>query len=254
MNRVIDMNCDMGEGFPYDRDIMPCITSANIACGYHAGSTDIIKKTIELALKHKVAIGAHPSFPDRENFGRTEIHLEDTELQHMLSEQLYIFETVSNSFGVHLHHIKLHGALYNMSAMNEAFSVKILNNLFAYKQKTIIYGLSGSIFNRVAQRMGFSVAHEVFADRTYQPDGTLTPRSLENALITDDEQSAHQVLQMILEKRVKTTNGTFTSVQADTVCIHGDGRHAAQFAQRLNALFNDNFITLQAPRIKQPHA
>lgn len=247
------MNCDMGEGFPYDRDIMPYITSANIACGYHAGDTDTIKKTIALALRYKVAIGAHPSFPDRENFGRTSLQLEDTELQQVLSEQLYIFETVSNTFGVPLHHIKLHGALYNMSAMNEAFSIKILNNLFQYKQKTIIYGLSGSIFNRVAQRMGFTVAHEVFADRTYQPDGTLTPRSEENALITDDELSAHQVLQMILEKRVQTTSGSFTGVQADTVCIHGDGRHAAQFAQRLNALFSDNFITLQAPQVKKPY-
>lgn len=253
MNRVIDINCDMGEGFPYDRDIMPCITSANIACGYHAGSADLIKKTIELALKHKVAVGAHPSFPDRENFGRTEMHLEATELQQVLSEQLYIFETVSNSFGITLHHIKLHGALYNMSAMNEAFSISILNNLLDYKQKSIIYGLSGSIFNRVAQRMGFTVAHEVFADRTYRPDGTLTPRSEENALVTDDEQATYQVLQMALENRVRTTSGTFTGVRADTVCIHGDGRHAAQFAQRLNMMCNDNFITLQAPHIKPPH-
>lgn len=253
MNRVIDLNCDMGEGFPYDRYIMPYITSVNIACGYHAGDTDTIKKTIELALKHKVAIGAHPSFPDRENFGRTGMHLEDAELEQVLSEQLYIFESVSHTFGVPLHHIKLHGALYNMSAMNEAFSIKILSNLFQYKQKTIIYGLSGSIFNRVAQRMGFTVAHEVFADRTYQPDGTLTPRSQENALIADEEHAARQVLQMILEKRVHTTGGSFADVQADTVCIHGDGRHAAQFAQRLNDLCNDNFITLQAPQIKKPH-
>ena len=250
MNLTIDINCDMGEGFPYDREIMPFITSANIACGYHAGNTDTIKKTIELAVKHKVAIGAHPSFPDREHFGRTEMHLPDEELQQVINEQLYIFESVSQSFGVHLHHIKLHGALYNMAASNEAFSMKLLSILFPYKHKTLIYGLSGSIFNQVAQRSGFRVVHEVFADRTYQSGGLLTPRTEENALITDEEQAVYQVLQMVLEKRVKTVAGTFTDVLADTVCVHGDSRNAAQFAQRLNSMVNDNFITLQAPQFK----
>lgn len=248
MNLTIDINCDMGEGFPYDREIMPFITSANIACGYHAGNRDLIKKTIELAMKHKVAIGAHPSFPDREHFGRTEMHLEDGELQHALSEQLYIFESASNDLGASLHHIKLHGALYNMAANNEAMAQKIISILFPYKQKTMLYGLSGSIFNRVAQRSGFKVVHEVFADRTYQPGGILTPRSETNALISNEEQAVYQVLQMILEKRVKTTSGTFADVQADTVCIHGDTRHAAQFAQRLNSMVTDNFITLKAPQ------
>jgi 5-oxoprolinase (ATP-hydrolysing) subunit A len=248
MNLTIDINCDMGEGFPYDREIMPFITSANIACGYHAGNRDLIKKTIELAMKHKVAIGAHPSFPDREHFGRTEMHLEDAELQNVLSEQLYIFESVSNDLGISLHHIKLHGALYNMAANNEAMAQKILGMLFPYKQKAILYGLSGSIFNRVAQRSGFRVAHEVFADRTYQAGGILTPRSEANALISDEEQAVYQVLQMVLEKRVKTTSGTFTNVQADTVCIHGDTRYAAQFAQRLYSMVTDNFITLSTPQ------
>jgi 5-oxoprolinase (ATP-hydrolysing) subunit A len=248
MNLTIDMNADMGEGFPYDREIMPFITSANIACGYHAGSTDIIKKTIELALKHKVAIGAHPSFPDREHFGRTEMQLPDAELQQVIGEQLYLFESACQQFGVTIHHIKLHGALYNMSANNETMAQKILDILLNYKQKTILYGLSGSVFMRRALHAGFRAVHEVFADRTYQPGGVLTPRTENNALITDEEQAVYQVLQMVLEKRVKTVSGSFTSVIADTVCIHGDSRKAATFAQRLNSMVNNHFITLKAPQ------
>lgn len=251
MNRTIDINCDMGEGFPYDRELMPFITSANIACGYHAGSTELIKKTIELAMTHKVAIGAHPSFPDREHFGRLEMQLEESELQYIVSEQLYIFENQCQRMGATVHHIKMHGALYNMSAGNEALAQTLLSVLLPYKHKAILYGLSGSLFNRLAQRSGFTVAQEVFADRTYQPGGILTPRSEPGALIESEEEAVYQVLQMVLEKRVKTTTGTYTPVLADTVCVHGDTRHAALFAQRLHSMVNDNFITLRAPQLKK---
>ncbi|MBL7727643.1 MAG: LamB/YcsF family protein, partial [Dinghuibacter sp.] len=133
---------------------------------------------------------------------------------------------------------------------NETLAQTLLLALAPYKQKTILYGLSGSLFNRLAQRAGFAIAHEVFADRTYQTGGILTPRSEPGAVIEEEDTAVYQVLQMILEKRVRTITGEYTPVLADTVCIHGDTRHAAQFARRLQAMVNDNFITLQAPTLK----
>lgn len=242
---TIDINCDMGEGFPRDGQIMPHITSASIACGFHAGDRDTMKRTIELALRHGVTVGAHPSFPDREHFGRRNMQLSETELHHILEEQLYLFNTVAQTMGAPLHHIKLHGALYNMSAANEELALIIIRSLQILAPHAIIYGLSGSRFNHLAQKHGFRVAHEVFADRTYQQNGTLTPRSEPGALIDDDDAAVNQVLQMLLENRVACSSGGFMDIQADTVCIHGDGKHAARFAAFINHALQQHFITIQ---------
>jgi 5-oxoprolinase (ATP-hydrolysing) subunit A len=242
---AIDINCDMGEGDHYDDQLMPFITSANIACGFHAGNTGTIRKTIELALKHKVAIGAHPSFPDRENFGRRNMNLSEPELHSLLEEQLYIFESAAHALGAKMHHIKLHGALYNMASGDETMALNIIRSLQTLAPQAVLYGLSGSIFNRTAIRHGFRLAHEVFADRTYQPDGTLTPRSEPGALIDDEETALQQVLRMILEQRVLCTDGSYLNIQADTVCIHGDGRHAAQMARHIHHALQQHFITIR---------
>jgi 5-oxoprolinase (ATP-hydrolysing) subunit A len=246
MRNVIDLNCDLGEGFPFDAQLMPFITSANIACGFHAGDRDTIKRTIECALKNKVAVGAHPSYPDRENFGRLSMALSGTELATMLEEQLYIFNGVAQSMGAPLHHIKLHGALYNDAAGDEVLATSVVRTLKAIAPRTILYGLSGSVFNHTAQRNGLKVAREVFADRTYQSNGSLTPRSQPGALIDNEEQSLQQVLRIALEQRVQTVDGDFIPLEADTVCIHGDGRQAVLFARYLNESLQNHFITLQS--------
>jgi 5-oxoprolinase (ATP-hydrolysing) subunit A len=241
----LDINCDLGEGFPYDAQLMPLITSANIACGFHAGDRDTIKRTIEAAMKNKVAIGAHPSYPDREHFGRRSMVLSDVELATVLEEQLYLFNGVAQNMGATLHHIKLHGALYNDAAADAALAEKVIRILKNIAPGVLVYGLSGSVFTVAAQKNGVRVAHEVFADRGYQSDGSLTPRSEPGALIEDEEQALQQVLRMMLTGQVQALNGDTIAIRADTLCIHGDGRQALQLARYLNDALQRHFITLQ---------
>jgi 5-oxoprolinase (ATP-hydrolysing) subunit A len=245
MKLSIDINCDMGEGYPYDGEIMPFITSANIACGYHAGDAAVIKKTIELAVKHNVAIGAHPSYPDRVHFGRRDMQLSDDELALVIKEQLLLFKNTAASFGKEIHHVKLHGALYNRAAVDERTARVIIGVIQGFDERMLVYGLSGSIFNHLAKKAGLRVAHEVFADRTYQSGPVLTPRSESDALIEDADAALEQVLRMLLEKRVSIGGGRFEEIQADTVCIHGDGKYAAFFARHLYRRLESNFIRVK---------
>jgi len=239
----IDINCDTGEGIGNDEALMPFITSANIACGYHAGNEDTMRTTMLLTKKYGVHAGAHPSFPDKENFGRTEMAVTPQELYHFVSKQLHLFDKIAQECSVSFHHVKPHGALYNMAAgdieLAEAFAFAVRD----FKSHLIVYGLSNSFLVSEAKKLGLPAKHEVFADRTYRDDGSLTPRSQANALIEDEDKAVQQVLQMIEKKTVTANSGKEISIHADTVCLHGDGKHAVSLAQKIfHALQQRNLV------------
>lgn len=249
MRKHIDINCDIGEGFPFDEELMPFISSANIACGGHTGDEHTIYKCINLCMKHGIAVGAHPSFPDKENFGRIMITISEDELLNSILEQVLLFDQVAKKCNTKMHHIKLHGALYNLVSNNQHLSHKILETFLLFKKELCLYGLSGSLFNRLAREEGFVVIDEVFADRTYQEDGSLTPRNIQGAQIEDDQQAINQVLKFIHEKKVSTLTGKEITVKADTVCIHGDGAKAVAFASLIHHELTVRKIDIQAPFI-----
>jgi len=240
----VGLNCDMGEGAGNDELIMPFIQAANIACGYHAGNVMTMKQTIELALKYQVAVGAHLSFPDRENFGRTEMYMEPEDVYELVIQQLIILNEVASALHTKLNHVKPHGALYNMSAKDPVLANNIAKAVKDFDASLILFGLSGSHSIREAKAMGLKTASEVFADRTYRDDGSLTPRSQTNALIDDVSKAVNQVLQIIKENSVITLSGKTIPIVAETICIHGDGKHAVEFAKAINdTLYKEGILT-----------
>lgn len=242
----IDLNCDMGEGMLNDGLLMPYISSANIACGYHAGDTDTMKRTVAFALENKVAIGAHPGFADKKNFGRTEMQLPLNEVFALVTEQVLLLQQIVQEMGAKLHHVKPHGALYNMSARDALMADTIAKAVYAIDPSLCMFGLSGSYAISEARQTGLSTASEVFADRTYQPDGSLTPRTQPNALIASEEESLRQVLQMIKENEVTAVNGEKVPIEAQTICIHGDGEHAVVFAKNIFHTLRKNGIAIKS--------
>lgn len=234
----------MGEGMGNEAQIMPYISSANISCGFHAGNIDILKKTIELALQYNVAIGAHPGYPDRENFGRVSQMLSLLEMAELIAEQIYVFEKIAIPLGAKLHHVKLHGALYNDCAKDAALSKIFIQTIQAIDTDIIIYALSGSKTIQEARKLGQPYANEVFADRTYQLDGHLTPRYLNHAMIDNVEEACKQVLEIIQLQKVNTLQGDSIDIEADTICIHGDGMHAVEFAKKIYSTLKNNQIEI----------
>lgn len=229
MKRV-DLNCDLGEGAGHDAALMPLITSANIACGAHAGDLDTMIEAVELALQHRVAIGAHPGYFDLENFGRAERAISPQEAGRIVLMQI---EQLFEIAGSKLRHVKLHGALYNQVSRDSLLAEGVVAELARLWPDLILFALAGSPFARAASARGLRVAEEVFADRTYRGDGSLTPRSEPNALITDENAAVAQVLQMVRDGVVTATDGTRVPITAETICLHGDLPHAVAFAQRL---------------------
>jgi 5-oxoprolinase (ATP-hydrolysing) subunit A len=229
-----DLNCDMGEGIGNDEAIMPYITSANISCGFHAGNGDTIRQTMAIAIKHGVRVGAHPSFRDRENFGRKEMRLDPDKLYAIILEQLIKMDLIAKEKGTALYHVKPHGALYNMAARESEIAATIAQAVKDFNEELVVYGLSNSQMITQAKASGLKTYSEVFADRTYQDDGSLTPRLLPNALIQEDQQCIQQVLQMVNSRTVTTITGNTIPIVADTICIHGDGKHAVNFAIRIH--------------------
>ena len=230
----------MGEGMGNEKELMPFISSANIACGYHAGDAATIKEVINICLDYNVNVGAHPSFFDRENFGRTTMQLSPQEIYTLVIDQLAIIKTITLECGAILHHVKPHGALYNLAAKDMITAAAIANAVKDFDKKLIYFGLSGSVMIKEAAKIGLQTADEVFADRTYQVDGSLTPRTQPNALIKDKAAMLHQVMQMINENIVTTVTGEQIFIKAATICIHGDGEHAVAFAKTIkNELFKN---------------
>lgn len=241
----IDLNCDMGEGMPTDAAIMPYISSANIACGYHAGDKGTMEQTVALALQHQVAIGAHPGFDDKENFGRTEQQLPDNQIYDLITTQIHHLQEVCRSLGASLQHVKPHGALYNMAARDQHLSGIIAQAIRDTNPALCLFGLSNSWLIKAAAEMGLKTASEVFADRTYQEDGTLTPRSQPNALIESEAAALAQVVQMVTKQAVTTLDGKIVPLRAETICLHGDGAHAVSFAKAVHQTLREHHLTIQ---------
>ena len=251
MRQTVDLNCDMGESFGawtlgHDAALMPLITSANVACGFHAGDPAVMRATVRAALRHNVAIGAHPGLPDLAGFGRRNMDISLEEAFDMTVYQLGALQAVVKAEGGRLHHLKPHGALYNMAATNAALAEAIAEAVYKVQPELVLYGLAGSELTKAGEKIGLKTAHEVFADRTYQANGTLTPRRQPDALITEASVAIAQVLRMVQSGVVRTQQGQEVAIRADTVCLHGDGAHALEFAQRLNQELRAASVHLQA--------
>lgn len=243
----IDLNCDLGEGCGNDELLMPLISSANIACGFHAGDDDTMKRTIDLAVRHGVAIGAHPGYRDRDNFGRTDMDLTTDEIHGLVTEQIGVLQRFCSEAGAEVRHVKPHGALYNRSARDGSVAEAIARAVKTIDENLILYGLSKSQSITEAEKHGLRTAAEVFADRTYTNHGALTARSMNNALISDEDLAIDQVLDMVKYGRVRSTGGVMVKISAQTICIHGDGGHAVKFAAMTRKALEAHGFLVQAP-------
>jgi 5-oxoprolinase (ATP-hydrolysing) subunit A len=234
----IDLNCDMGESFGAytmgnDLAILDYVNSANIACGFHAGDPPTIHKTVKAALDKGVAVGAHPGFPDLQGFGRRNMAVGASEAYDMVMYQIGAVAAFAQAFGGRITHVKAHGALYNMAAKDRRLADAIAKAVRDFDARLILFALAGSAMIDAAEGIGLRAAAEVFADRTYQDDGSLTPRSQSNAMIEDKDVSIAQVKRMVTEGVVRSVNGKDVRVRADTLCVHGDQPHALAFAKRI---------------------
>ncbi|MFF0826632.1 LamB/YcsF family protein [Brevibacillus sp. NPDC003359] len=247
----VDLNCDMGESFGAyrfgnDQAILRYVSSANVACGFHAGDPGTMRKTVKMAMEAGVAIGAHPGFADLVGFGRRNMEISPEEAYDLVVYQIGALQAFVRAEGGIMHHVKPHGALYNMAATKPALAESIALAIYKVNPELVLYGLAGSELTRAGEKIGLATAHEVFADRTYQQDGTLTSRSQPNAIITDQQQSLQQVIRMVREGLVLTQQGVDIPIQADSICIHGDGVHALEFAQSIRTALLEAGITIAA--------
>lgn len=243
----IDFNCDLGEGCGSDAAIMPFISSASIACGGHAGDTASMRATVALCLEHGVAIGAHPSFEDREHFGRHELQLPCAQIAAMVGRQIQALAQVCGSTGARLQHVKPHGALYNLAARDRDVAAAIAEAVLEFDGSLILLMLSGSQGAAAAEETGVRVAHEVFAERRYEADGRLTPRGEADAVIEDVDTALSQVRTMVREGVVIARTGERVRVHADTLCLHGDRADAPAFARALRQALEADGIEILAP-------
>jgi len=231
----IDFNCDLGEGCGDDAAIIPLITSASIACGGHAGDAATMRTTLRLCRDHGVAAGAHPSYPDRANFGRQEMALAPEQIETLVEAQISTLAAIAKTEGVRLAHVKPHGALYNVAARDRAIADAIVRAVVRFDPQLILFGLSGSQLTNAGEAAGLRVAHEVFAERRYEADGTLTPRNRDDAVIHDLDESIAQVRGFVRDGRVIARTGEPLALRADTLCLHGDRADAAGFARAIRA-------------------
>ena len=251
---TIDLNCDLGESFGAykignDDEILPFVSSINVACGFHAGDPSVMRQTVEKALEHNVAIGAHPGFPDLFGFGRRNMNVSASEVYDYVLYQIGALDGFVKVAGGKMHHVKPHGALYNMAASNPEIADAIAKAIYRINPSLLLYGLANSVaFIQAAEKYKVTLVQEAFADRTYKQDGTLTSRTEENALIKDEDEAIKQVLQMVKEGHVNSINGEKVAIQAQTICLHGDGEKAVQFAGRIYRTFEHNSISICAPK------
>ncbi|HAB74137.1 MULTISPECIES: 5-oxoprolinase subunit PxpA [unclassified Pantoea] len=233
----IDLNADLGEGGDSDRALLQLVSSANIACGFHAGDAQTMLQSVRWAKEFGVAIGAHPSFPDRENFGRTAMQLPPETVYAQMIYQIGALKSLAESEGERLAHVKPHGMLYNQAAVDATLADAIARAVKAIDADLLLVGLAGSESIRAAARHGLRTREEVFADRGYLSSGALVPRSQPGAMIEEEARAIQQTLTMVKEGRVESVSGEWVAVNAQTVCLHGDGAHALLFAERLRDLF-----------------
>jgi UPF0271 protein len=249
----IDINCDMGESthlWPYDiekdRLLLSYVSSINLACGYHAGDARTMHELAAAAVTAGVAIGAHPGFADRDNFGRTNMSLPPEAIYDLVIYQIGALDAFLKIMHTRLHHVKPHGALYNMAAKPEGMAEAICKAIRDYDPQLILYGLSGGKLIEAANALGLTAYCEVFADRTYQDDGHLTPRTHASALIENTPQSLQQVLQMVTRRTVTSVSGKEVPLVAETVCVHGDGERALEFVKEIREMLHANGVEVRS--------
>jgi UPF0271 protein len=250
--KSLDLNCDMGESFGAwrmgdDAAVLEYVSSVNLACGFHAGDPTTIRNTMAAARAHGVAVGAHPSLPDLQGFGRREMSIQPQEAYDLTLYQIGAVAAFARASGSVLHHVKPHGALYNMAAKNADLAAAITRAVRDFDPRLILYGLSGSELVRAGRQAGIAVASEVFADRAYQSDGSLAPRGMPNSLIHDLGEAVAQVVRMVSENRVRCIDGKDVAIEADTLCIHGDAPQAPAFARAIRAELERLGVVVRAP-------
>jgi UPF0271 protein len=249
--RFVDLNCDMGESFGAynlgrDAEILAYVTSANIACGFHAGDPAIMRQTVRMALDNGVGIGAHPGLQDLIGFGRRDMDISPKEAYDIVVYQIGSLWGFVRSEGGTMQHVKAHGALYNMAAKNVGLAEAIAEAVYKVDPELILIALAGGELAKAGEKIGLKTASEVFSDRTYQSDGSLTSRRQPDALIKEDELAVKQVIRMVNEGKVLSRQGVDVSIQADTICVHGDGVHALEFAKTIVSSLSESGITVQA--------
>jgi UPF0271 protein len=247
MKLQVDLNADLGEGAGHDAGLFELISSANIATGFHAGDSDTMHAAVSAAKKHGVAVGAHPSFFDRENFGRKELKVPNEEVFDAVAYQLGIFQAIASAVGVRPNHVKPHGALYNMAVRDEKLADAIARAIESVDPKLILFAPDNSELSRAGEAHGLQIAREVFADRNYLNDGWLVPRTRPDALLRDPKEAAQRVLRMLLEGKVCSVEGHDVDVRAETVCIHGDTPGAVEFARELRTRLEHEGVRISAP-------
>src|SRR5690349_14496349 len=249
--RTIDLNCDMGESFGAwkmgdDEAVLPHVTSINVACGLHAGDWKVMHRTVQAAFAHGVSVGAHPSLPDLQGFGRRLMQISVDEIYDVVLYQVGALDAFCRALGGRLAHVKAHGALYNMAAKDHKLAHAIAKAVADLDRGLVLFGLAGSALTKAGRDAGLQIANEVFADRSYQPDGSLTPRNLPGSMIEDVQASLAQVEDMMTRGRVRAQDGTELAIDADTICIHGDQPGAAQFAREVRGLLEKLGIKVAA--------
>jgi len=245
----IDLNADLGEGGDFDQELLKLVSSANISCGAHAGSTETMLAAIRGARANNVTIGAHPGYPDRENFGRLPVRLSTIQLRDSVYSQLAALQLLVQSEGMALSHVKPHGALYNQAAVDRELADELVSIIKDFDADLIIVGLAGSQLLSAAGKAGMDSKAEAFADRAYAPDGTLLQRSDPRALTENPQQAVEQTLKLINTGSITAIDGSTINVRADTLCLHGDTPHALVFAQQLRQALSNAGVTISAARI-----
>lgn len=247
MKLSIDLNADLGEGSGYDTELFELISSASIATGFHAGDADTMHAALSSAKARDVAVGAHPSFWDRENFGRKELEVSAAEVFDAVKYQLGIFQAIATAVGVQPNHVKPHGALYNMAVRDEELAEAIARAIKSVDPKLILFAPDNTELARVGEAHGLQIAREIFADRNYLNDGCLVPRTRQDALLRDPKEAAERVLRMLREGKVRSVEGRDVDVRGETICIHGDTPGAVEFARELRAQLEREGVTISAP-------
>ena len=251
MKLAVDLNADLGEGAGHDEALLGLVTSANIACGFHAGDAATMRTSIEAALARNVAVGAHPSLFDRENFGRKELAVKPSEVFDAVVYQVGVFAAIAEATGARPNHVKPHGALYNMAARDDEIADAIARAVVSVDKRLIFFAPARSSLSRAGETRGLQIAHEVFADRNYCGDGSLVSRSRPDALLHDATQAAPRVLRMLREGKVRSVDGVDVDVRAETICLHGDNPEAVDFARALRSHLEREGVIFRPPNFSK---
>lgn len=249
----IDLNCDLGESFGnyklgMDEEVLGCISSANVACGFHASDPVVMQKTVKMAAEKGVAVGAHPGYPDLVGFGRRDMKVSLAEAKAMVMYQIGALDAFCRAEGIAMQHVKPHGAMYNMAGKDIGLARAICEGICEVNPHLILLAPAGSMLTKAAKEVGLAAAKEVFADRAYEEDGSLVARTKPGAMITDTEEAISRVIGMIKEGKVKAVTGKEIPVQADSVCVHGDGPKALEFVKRMKERLEEEKIQIVSVR------